>query len=103
MGLLGLGSRFRGDGGRFGRGRRRDDALRSLGRAIAPVMGPTRRAAGAAALLAPAAGPPHLDEFRLTRRFGRSGLRRRFRGRGLARRLRGRCLGGRCVGALLDD
>ena len=65
MGLLGLGSRFRRNGGRLGGGRRSGNAVRNLARAIAAAVGTARRTARAAALLAPAAGPPHLDEFRL--------------------------------------
>jgi hypothetical protein len=63
MGLLGLGSRFRCDGGRLGAGRWRGDTLSSLGGAIPAAVGTARRTARAAALLAPPAGPPHLDEF----------------------------------------
>jgi hypothetical protein len=68
MGLLGLGSRFRCNGGRLGAGCRRGATLRSLGGAIAAAVGTARRTAWAAALLAPAAGPPYLDEFRLAGR-----------------------------------
>jgi hypothetical protein len=68
MGLLGLGSRFRCNGGRLGAGRRRGGTLRSLSGAIAAAVGTARRTAWAAALLAPAAGPPYFDEFRLAGR-----------------------------------
>jgi hypothetical protein len=68
MGLLGLGSRFRCNGGRLGAGGRRSGTLRSLGGAIAAAVGTARWTAWAAALLAPAAGPPYLDEFRLAGR-----------------------------------
>jgi hypothetical protein len=68
MGLLGLGSRFRGNGGRLGAGGRRGGTLPSLGGAIAAAVGTARWTAWAAALLAPAAGPPYLDEFRLAGR-----------------------------------
>jgi len=65
MGLLGLGSRVRRNGGRLGGGRRSGNAVRNLARAIAAAVGTARRTAWAAALLAPAARPPYLDEFRL--------------------------------------
>jgi hypothetical protein len=77
-GLLGLGSRFRRHGGRLGTGRlggrrlggRHARTLSGPGWAVAAAVLTARRTARTAALLAPTAGSPHLDEFGLSRSFG---------------------------------